>query len=127
MKSNNLLTTLNHHSDFFTDTSLIFYFVSRLDVHITRYNKNLSKLLLLSNKITAILFQHRKSMCSNTQQLCHHHYKRRPRRPPFLRVLSEGIGVTSSATVKQHHSQWIIHFHSFRHHRYSRTTVQPME
>lgn len=27
-------------------------------------------------------------------------YKRRPRRPPFLRVLSDGIGVTSSEKVK---------------------------
>lgn len=27
-------------------------------------------------------------------------YRRRPRRPPFLRVLSEGIGVTSSETRK---------------------------
>jgi len=28
-------------------------------------------------------------------------YKRRPRRPPFLRVLSEGIGVTSSTNHRK--------------------------
>ncbi len=28
-------------------------------------------------------------------------YRRRPRRPPFLRVLSVGMGVTSSAHGKQ--------------------------
>jgi len=28
-------------------------------------------------------------------------YKRRPRRPPFLRVQSDGIGVTSSTKTKQ--------------------------
>ena len=45
-------------------------------------------------------------------------YKRRPRRPPFLRVLSDGIGVTSSATITKHqHLQQLQcsmqHFHCF--------------
>ena len=31
-------------------------------------------------------------------------YKRRPRRPPFLRVLSDGMGVTSSAKIQQYRS-----------------------
>jgi len=35
-------------------------------------------------------------------------YKRRPRRPPFLRVLSDGIGVTSSATGSIHIKSAII-------------------
>jgi hypothetical protein len=53
-------------------------------------------------------------------------YKRRPRRPPFLRVESVGMGVTSSAQQQQQlELEYVVLLTNFEHKRANDTLIVP--
>ena len=94
------LTIKNIHIIKITRNSLDLLYLTGLQVHSVKCSRLKTVFHLVNCKLL--------KQTARVQQHCHRqpvNYKRRPRRPPFLRVLSDGIGVTSSTTAMHHHLQ----------------------